>query len=137
MPLLLIGIPKGNLQFKLELLALNLWEPELLQIKSLTSGTLSYILESESVPRAICLVTTNLYLTVQAYPPPLCPRNQLWLHIIESEKPLLQDISNSTGKMENPICRHSQQTLEVCKHLASPEASSGRVTHMSSLPRGE
>ena len=28
---------------------------------------------------------------------------QLWLHIIESEKPLLQDISNSTGKMENLI----------------------------------
>ena len=35
------------------------------------------------------------------YPPPPCPRNQLWPHIIESEKPLLQDVSNSTGKMEN------------------------------------
>ena len=32
----------------------------------------------------------------------LCPRNQLWLHMLESEKPLMQDISNSTGKMENP-----------------------------------
>ena len=34
---------------------------------------------------------------------PPCPRNQLWLHIIESEKPSLQDVSNSTGKMENLI----------------------------------
>ena len=47
MPLLLIGIPKGNLQMILQLLALNLWQPELLQIKSLTSGTLSCILEHQ------------------------------------------------------------------------------------------
>ena len=81
MPLLPIGIPKGKLQLKLQLLALNLWQPELLQIKSLTSGTLSCILESQSDPY---LLVTSLLLTAEAYPPPLCPRNELWLHMIES-----------------------------------------------------
>ena len=73
----------------------------------------------------------NLKLTVQAHPPPLYPRNQLWLHIIESEKSLLQDISNSTGKMEN-------LTLLISSaYIVSLQISglSGRVTHMSSLPR--
>ena len=51
---------KDNPQLKLQLLALNLWQPELVQIKSLTSGTLSCILESQSHPEAKCLVITNL-----------------------------------------------------------------------------
>ena len=38
----------------------NLWQPELVQIKSLTSGTLSYILGYQSDPKATCLVITNL-----------------------------------------------------------------------------
>ena len=55
-----IGIPKGKLQLKLQLLALNLWQPELLQTKSLTSGTPSCSLEFESDAKATCLVITNL-----------------------------------------------------------------------------
>ena len=50
------SIPRGKLQLKLQLLALNLWQPELLQNKSLASGTLSYILEFLSDPKATCLV---------------------------------------------------------------------------------
>ena len=45
---------------EMELLAMILWQPELLQIKSLTSGTLSCILESQSDPKGTCLVITNL-----------------------------------------------------------------------------
>ena len=47
-------------------LALSLWQQELLQIKLLTSGTHSCILEFQSDLKATCLVTTNLWLTVQA-----------------------------------------------------------------------
>ena len=65
------SIPKGNQQLKLQLLALNLWQPEMLKIKSMTSGTLSCILESQSDPKATCLVMINLKLTVQVDPPPL------------------------------------------------------------------
>ena len=107
MPLLLIGIPKGNLQLKLQLLGLNSWQPGLPQTRSLTSGTLSYILEFQSDPKATSSVTTNLWLTVQVSPPLPCPRNQLWHPIIESEKPLLLDIFYSTGKMENPTLQTS------------------------------
>ena len=107
MPLLLISIPKGKLQLKLQLLGLNLWQPGLLQTTSLISGTPSCIMEFQSESKATCLVTTNLWLTVQVFPPLPCPRNQLWLPIIESEKPLLQDIFNSTGKMENPTLQTS------------------------------
>ena len=45
MPLLCISILKDKLQLKLQVLALNLWQPELVLIKSFTSGTLSCILE--------------------------------------------------------------------------------------------
>ena len=118
---------KGNPQLKLQLLALNLWQPELLQIKSLTSGTLSCILESQSDPKATCLVIANLLLAVQAYPPPLCPRNQLWLHTIEPEKPLLQDKSNPA----DILSKHWE--LANIWPLLKPLLFG--VTHMSSLPR--
>ena len=73
----------------------------------------------------------------QAYPPPVYPRNQLWLHIIESEKPLLQDISNSTGMMENPTLQTSSANFGSLQTsgLSCCLYSSGWVTHMSSLPR--
>ena len=51
----------------------------------------------------IFMVTTNLWLTVLVFPPLPYPTNQLWLPIIESEKPLLQDTFNSSGKMEIPF----------------------------------
>ena len=38
---------------------------------------------------------------------PTYPRNQPWLLIIESEKPSLQDIPNSTGRMANPTLQTS------------------------------
>ena len=54
-----------------------------------------------------CLVTTNLWLTVQVSLHLPCQRNQHWHHTTESEKPLQQDTSSSTGKMENPILQIS------------------------------
>ena len=86
---------------------------------------LRYTLMYLGVPvrsKAICLVTTNLWLTALVFPPLPYPRNQLFLPIIESEKPLLQDIFNSTGKMEVKPCRHPEQVLAICKYLASLEA---------------
>ena len=97
-----LGIPKGKLQSKLQLLGLNLWQPALLQTRSSTSGTPSCILEFQSEQKATCLVITNLWLTVQVFPPLPYPRNPLWLPTIKSEKPLQQDIFKSTGKMESP-----------------------------------
>ena len=44
----------------------ELWQQELLQIKLLTSATHSCILEFQSYLKATCLVTTNLWLTMQA-----------------------------------------------------------------------
>ena len=41
-------------------LALNFWQSELIQIKSLSSGTLSCILEPQSDPKTTCLVISNL-----------------------------------------------------------------------------
>ena len=55
-------------------------------------------------------------------PPPLCPRNNVWLHIIESEKPLLQDISNLTGKMENPTLLAFSANSGSLQTSSSPEA---------------
>ena len=72
--------------------------------------------------KATCLVTTNLWLTVQAFPPLPHPRNQLWLFTIESEKLLLQAIFNSTEKMESETLKTSLATLEICKCLALLEA---------------
>ena len=40
-------------------------------------------------------------------PTSTCQRNQHWHHTTESEKPLQQDTSSSTGKMENPILQIS------------------------------
>ena len=56
--------------------ALSLWQQELLQIKSLTSGTHSCILEFQSDLKATCLVTTNLWLKVQVFLHLHCQRNQ-------------------------------------------------------------
>ena len=86
---------KDKLQLKLQLLALSLWQQELLQIKLLTLGTHSCILEFQSDQKATCLETTNLWLTVQVF------LHLPWHPITESGKLLLQDSSNSTGKMEN------------------------------------
>ena len=47
-------------------MALSLWQQELLQIKLLTSGTHSCILVFQSDQKATCLVTTNLWMIVQA-----------------------------------------------------------------------
>ena len=71
---------------------------------------LRYTLMYLGVPvrsKATCLVTTNLWLTMLVFPPLPCPRNQIWLLIIESEKLLLQDISNSTGRMESQAVQTS------------------------------
>ena len=71
---------------------------------------LRYTLMYLGVPvrsKAICLVTTNLWLTMLVFPPLPCPRNQIWLLIIESEKVLLQDIFNSTGRMESQTLQTS------------------------------
>ena len=81
------------------------------------------ILEFQSDHKAICLVTINLWLIVLVFPPLPYPRNQLWLPLIESEKPLLQDISVQLAGWIIQSCRHSEQTLGICKHLASPETS--------------
>ena len=61
----------------------------------LTSGTHSCILEFQSDLKATCLETTNLWLTVQVF------LHLPWHPITEPGKLLLQDSSNSTGKMEN------------------------------------
>ena len=123
LPLLLTGIPKDKLQLKLQLLNPNLLQPGLLWTKSLLSGTPSCILEFQSDHKAICLVTINLWLIVLVLPPLPYPRNQLWLPLIEYEKPLLQDTSVQLAGWIIQSCRHSEQTLGICKHLASPETS--------------
>ena len=55
-------------------------------------------LESQSGQTVTCLVITNLYLTVPACQLPPYQRKQDWHFIIESEHPLLQDTSNSSGR---------------------------------------
>ena len=45
---------------KLQLLGLSLWQPGLVRIKSLTSGTPYCILGFQSGQKATCLVTTNV-----------------------------------------------------------------------------
>ena len=52
--------PKRQATVETATLAKNLWLPELLQTKLLTSGTLSCIFEFQSDPKATCLVITNL-----------------------------------------------------------------------------
>ena len=70
---------------------------------------LSYTLMYLGVPvisKSYMLGDNKSVLTVLVFQPLPCPRNQLWLPIIESEKSLLQDIFNSTGKVES-------QTLQI------------------------
>ena len=68
-----IGIPSD----KLQLLALSMWQQELLQIKLLTIGTHSCILEIQPGLKATCMVTTNQWLIVQASLHLPYQRNQL------------------------------------------------------------
>ena len=70
---------------------------------------LSYTLMYLGVPvrSKSYMETTNLWLTVPVSLHLPCQRNQHWHHITESEKPLQQDNSSSTGKMENPILQIS------------------------------
>ena len=56
---------------------LSLWQQELLQIRSLTSGTHSCTLEFPSDQKATCLVKTNQWLTVQVSLDLPYQRNQL------------------------------------------------------------
>ena len=80
---------------------------------------------------------TYLWLTVLLFPPLTYPGNQFWLPIIESETLLLQHISNSTGKMESQPCRHPEQTLGICKYLASQVSSIPRQRGVTEfLPNG-
>ena len=73
--------------------------------------------------KVTCLVTTNLQLTVPAFLLQPYQRNQPWILIIESEKPLLLDISNSTGRMAIQHRSHLEQTLIICKYSATLETS--------------
>ena len=56
---------------------------------------------------------------------PASTRNQLRLLIIKSEKPLLQDIYLQFNWKDGKIqpYRHPQQTLGICKYLATLETS--------------
>ena len=108
MLLLLIGTPKRQATvetatFGSEFVAARIATDQITDLRY----SLMYLGVPVIYQKAKCLVTTNLWLTVPIFPLLPCPRNQLWLHIIESEKPLLQDIFNSTGKMENPTLQTS------------------------------
>ena len=78
-----------------------------IRAKSYMFGDNKSVVDSASMHTSTLSKKSTLWLTVPACILPPYPRNQPWLLIIESGKPLPQDIINSTGRMANPILQTS------------------------------
>ena len=118
----LMHTPKGNLQFKLQHMDLNLLLQGQQLTRSLTFAQPCNTLEFPSETRAICLGTTDQLLPALPFPTPPSPKDAIWHPFIESGKQLQLNTSHSIGKMVKATLLTSSAnigSLQLCGPYSS------------------